>query len=218
MAGARRMVDDAPRGVVQVLADRGRKGLSSPCSSQSSRSSFCGPGSSSSGMRRPRRSSSSSSPSSGASAGPRSCTSSPTGSSRSSPGRGENRVLPFVFVGPAFAILTFYLLVPAILTDLQQLPRRDRGATSSAWTTTSTRSPTRTCSRRSGTTSCGWSWGRCSRPAWASPSPCWPIDRSWIGSSRPSSSCRWPSRSSGPPSSGASSSPTSPKASRRSGS
>jgi len=28
----------------------------------------------------------------------------------------RNRVLPFVFVGPAFAILTFYLLVPAVMT------------------------------------------------------------------------------------------------------
>ena len=32
------------------------------------------------------------------------------------PGAWRGRVLPFVFVGPAFAILTFYLLVPAVLT------------------------------------------------------------------------------------------------------
>ena len=32
------------------------------------------------------------------------------------PGAWRRRVLPFVFVGPALAILTFYLLVPAILT------------------------------------------------------------------------------------------------------
>jgi alpha-glucoside transport system permease protein len=32
------------------------------------------------------------------------------------PGAWRGRVLPFVFVGPALAILTFYLLVPAILT------------------------------------------------------------------------------------------------------
>jgi alpha-glucoside transport system permease protein len=32
------------------------------------------------------------------------------------PGTWRGRVLPFVFVGPALAILTFYLLVPAILT------------------------------------------------------------------------------------------------------
>lgn len=32
------------------------------------------------------------------------------------PGTWRGRILPFVFVGPAFAILTFYLLIPAVLT------------------------------------------------------------------------------------------------------
>lgn len=39
------------------------------------------------------------------------------------------RVLPFVFVGPAFAILTFYLLVPAVLTVINSF----QDATTSKW-------------------------------------------------------------------------------------
>lgn len=34
------------------------------------------------------------------------------------PGTWKGRVLPFVFVGPAFAILAFYLLIPAVLTTI----------------------------------------------------------------------------------------------------
>ncbi len=33
----------------------------------------------------------------------------------------QNRILPFVFVGPAMAILAFYLLVPALVTGYQSL-------------------------------------------------------------------------------------------------
>jgi len=37
----------------------------------------------------------------------------------------QRRILPFVFVGPAFAILTFYLLVPAVITGWQSLLNAD---------------------------------------------------------------------------------------------
>ena len=37
------------------------------------------------------------------------------------PGTWKDRVLPFVFVGPALAILTFYLLIPAVLTVFNSL-------------------------------------------------------------------------------------------------
>ena len=37
------------------------------------------------------------------------------------PGQWQGRILPFVFVGPAIAILAFYLLVPAILTGWNSL-------------------------------------------------------------------------------------------------
>ena len=58
------------------------------------------------------------------------------------PPRWQRRILPFVFVGPAIAILTFYLLIPAVLTAWQSLLDA-HGAESSASTTTSTRSATR---------------------------------------------------------------------------
>lgn len=45
------------------------------------------------------------------------------------PGAWKGRVLPFVFVGPAIAILTFYLLMPAILTVISSF----QDATSSSW-------------------------------------------------------------------------------------
>jgi alpha-glucoside transport system permease protein len=45
------------------------------------------------------------------------------------PGAWKGRVLPFVFVGPAIAILTFYLLMPAILTVISSF----QNATSSSW-------------------------------------------------------------------------------------
>ena len=45
------------------------------------------------------------------------------------PGAWKGRVLPFVFVGPAIAILTFYLLVPAILTVINSF----RDATGANW-------------------------------------------------------------------------------------
>jgi alpha-glucoside transport system permease protein len=45
------------------------------------------------------------------------------------PGTWKGRVLPFVFVGPALAILAFYLLVPAILTVISSF----QDATSSSW-------------------------------------------------------------------------------------
>jgi alpha-glucoside transport system permease protein len=45
------------------------------------------------------------------------------------PSTWRNRVLPFVFVGPAFAILTFYLLLPAILTVINSF----RDATGANW-------------------------------------------------------------------------------------
>jgi alpha-glucoside transport system permease protein len=45
------------------------------------------------------------------------------------PATWRNRVLPFVFVGPAFAILTFYLLVPAVLTVINSF----KDATSTDW-------------------------------------------------------------------------------------
>jgi alpha-glucoside transport system permease protein len=45
------------------------------------------------------------------------------------PGAWKGRVLPFVFVGPAFAILTFYLLLPAVLTVISSF----QDATSSNW-------------------------------------------------------------------------------------
>jgi alpha-glucoside transport system permease protein len=37
------------------------------------------------------------------------------------PSAWQKRILPFVFVGPAMAILTFYLLVPAVITAWQSL-------------------------------------------------------------------------------------------------
>ena len=45
------------------------------------------------------------------------------------PGAWKGRVLPFVFVGPAIAILAFYLLVPAILTVINSF----RDATGANW-------------------------------------------------------------------------------------
>jgi alpha-glucoside transport system permease protein len=45
------------------------------------------------------------------------------------PGAWKGRVLPFVFVGPAIAILAFYLLIPAILTVISSF----QNATSSSW-------------------------------------------------------------------------------------
>ena len=45
------------------------------------------------------------------------------------PGAWKGRVLPFVFVGPAIAILTFYLLMPAILTVISSF----QNATSDSW-------------------------------------------------------------------------------------
>ena len=45
------------------------------------------------------------------------------------PGEWAGRVLPFVFVGPALAILTFYLLVPAVLTVINSF----RDATGANW-------------------------------------------------------------------------------------
>ncbi len=41
----------------------------------------------------------------------------------------KNRILPFVFVGPAFAILTFYLLIPAVITFINSF----KDATSTNW-------------------------------------------------------------------------------------
>ena len=41
------------------------------------------------------------------------------------PSAWQRRILPFVFVGPAFAILTFYLLVPAVITGWESLLNAD---------------------------------------------------------------------------------------------
>jgi alpha-glucoside transport system permease protein len=41
------------------------------------------------------------------------------------PNAWRRRILPFVFVGPAFAILTFYLLVPAVITAWESLLNAD---------------------------------------------------------------------------------------------
>jgi alpha-glucoside transport system permease protein len=41
------------------------------------------------------------------------------------PSAWQRRILPFVFVGPAFAILTFYLLVPAVITGWESLLNSD---------------------------------------------------------------------------------------------
>ena len=45
------------------------------------------------------------------------------------PSAWKSRVLPFVFVGPAFAILAFYLLIPAVLTVINSF----KDATSTNW-------------------------------------------------------------------------------------
>lgn len=45
------------------------------------------------------------------------------------PGAWKGRVLPFVFVGPAFAILAFYLLIPSVLTVISSF----QNATSTDW-------------------------------------------------------------------------------------
>ena len=85
----------------------------------------------------------------------------------------EERVKPWVFIGPAVVAISFFLVYPAIRTMILSFAN----AQSTAWVgtrTTPTCSAPRTSGRRSTTPCCGSRWSR--RPQWRSGSGwrCWP--------------------------------------------
>ncbi len=126
----------------------------------------------------------------------------------------RDRILPWVFAGPALVLLAVFLVYPAAGTILRSF-QDDRRASSRSRTSRCMTEPEFTQILRNNVIWLVVGTGA-QRACSGSSSPGCSIASDASRWPRPSSSCRWRSRSSAHRSSGASSTPGSPPASRRS--